>query len=65
MPRHVLSACSAGYEHTKGVCNLLLSILCEVTGGKHTVLYEVTTTKHAWVSLQKIWMGRWADWRKK
>jgi hypothetical protein len=23
---------------------------------KHAVLYEVTSAKHAWVSLEKIWM---------
>ncbi len=61
----ILSACYAPYEHTKGVYNVLLGILCEVTSSKHTVLYKVTTTKHAWVSLQKIWMGKWADLRKK
>jgi hypothetical protein len=40
-------------------------MLCEVTSAKHTILYEVTTTKHAGISLEKIWMGKWADWRKK
>jgi hypothetical protein len=32
-------------------------LLCEVTSAKHDVLYEVTSAKHAWVSLEKLWMG--------
>jgi hypothetical protein len=32
-------------------------MICEVTRAKHDVLYEVTIAKHAWVSLEKIWMG--------
>ncbi len=56
MPRHVLSACYARYVHTKGVFNLLLGMLCEFTSAKHTVLYEVTNTKHACLSLENIWM---------
>jgi hypothetical protein len=31
----------------KGVCNILLGMLC-----------EVTSAKHAWVSLEKSWMGQ-------
>jgi hypothetical protein len=31
-------------------------MLCEITCAKHVVLYEVTTTKHALVPLEKIWM---------
>ncbi len=42
----------------KGVCNILLGMLCEVTSAKHAVLYEVTSAKHAWVSLEKIWIGQ-------
>jgi hypothetical protein len=33
-------------------------MLCEVTSTKHAVLYEVTSAKHAWVPLEKIWMGK-------
>jgi hypothetical protein len=35
---------------------MLLGMLCEVTSAKHVVLYEVASAKHAWVSLEKIWM---------
>jgi hypothetical protein len=38
----------------KGVCNILLGILCDVKSSKHAVLYEVASAKHAWVSLEKI-----------
>jgi hypothetical protein len=31
-------------------------MLCEVTSAKHAILHEVMSTKHVWVSLQKIWM---------
>jgi len=48
----------------KGGCNLLLGILCEVTSANHTVLCEVTPTKHAWVSLEKICMGNGHRGRK-
>ncbi len=65
MPWHVLSVCYARYVHSKGVYNLLLGILREVTSATHTVLYEITTIKHGWLSLEKISMGKWADWRKK
>jgi hypothetical protein len=33
-------------------------MVCEVKGAKHAVLYEVTRAKHAWASLEKIWMGK-------
>jgi hypothetical protein len=33
-------------------------MLCEVTSTKHAVLYEVTSEKHAWVSLEKVWIGQ-------
>jgi hypothetical protein len=33
-------------------------MLCEVTSAKHAILYEVVSAKHAWVSLEKIWMGQ-------
>jgi len=33
-------------------------MLCEITSAKHAVFYEVTSAKHAWVSLEKIWMGQ-------
>jgi hypothetical protein len=33
-------------------------MLCEVTSAKHAVLYEVMNAKHAYVSLEKIWMGQ-------
>jgi hypothetical protein len=29
-------------------------MLCEITSAKHAVLYEVTSTKHAWVSLENM-----------
>jgi hypothetical protein len=32
-------------------------MLCDITSAKHVVLYEVISTKYAWVSLEKIWMG--------
>jgi hypothetical protein len=32
-------------------------MLCQVRSAKHAVLYEVTSARHAWVSLEKIWMG--------
>jgi hypothetical protein len=25
---------------------------------KHAILYEVLSAKHAWLSLEKIWMGQ-------
>jgi hypothetical protein len=28
-------------------------MLCQVRSAKHAVLYEVTTARHAWVSLEK------------
>jgi hypothetical protein len=34
-------------------------MLCEVTSAKHAILYEVMSAKHAWVSLEKLWM--WAN----
>jgi hypothetical protein len=60
MPRHVLSPCYECYEHTRGIkgCDILLGMLCEVLSAKHVVLYEVIGAKHAWVSLEKIWMGQ-------
>ncbi len=33
-------------------------MLCEVISAKHAILYEVTSAKHAWMSLEKIWMGQ-------
>jgi hypothetical protein len=33
-------------------------MLFEVTSVKHVILYEVTRAKHAWVSVEKIWMGQ-------
>jgi hypothetical protein len=30
---------------------------CEITSAKHAILYEVTSAKHSWVSLEKMWMG--------
>jgi hypothetical protein len=33
-------------------------MLCAVTSAKHAVLYEVTSAKHACVSLEKISMGQ-------
>jgi hypothetical protein len=33
-------------------------MLCDVTSAKQDILYEVTSAKHAWVSLEKIWMGQ-------
>jgi len=33
-------------------------MLYEVTHTKHAMLCEVITAKHAWVSLEKIWMGQ-------
>jgi hypothetical protein len=45
----------------KGVCNILLGMLCQVTSAKRAVLYEVTSARHA---LRKNGWGKWADWRK-
>jgi hypothetical protein len=61
MPQHLLSRCYALCEHTKGykgVRNILLGMLCELTSAKHSVLYEVMSAKHAWVSLEKIGRGQ-------
>jgi hypothetical protein len=33
-------------------------MLCEVASAKHAELYEVTSAKHARVSLEKICMGQ-------
>jgi hypothetical protein len=33
-------------------------MLCELTSAKHAILYEVVSAKHAWVSLEKIWLGQ-------
>ncbi len=33
-------------------------MLSEVTNEKHVILYEITSAKHAWMSLEKIWMGQ-------
>jgi len=55
---NVLSPCYARYEHTiKGYVTYYFGMLCEVTSAKHVMLYGVTSSKHAWVSLEKIWMG--------
>jgi hypothetical protein len=51
----------ARYEHTRGIKGYVtyyLACLCEFTTGKHAILYEITSAKHAWVSLEKIWMGQ-------
>jgi hypothetical protein len=40
-------------------------MLCEVTSAKHPILYEVMRAKHAWVSLEKIWMGQMGRLEKK
>ncbi len=50
MPRHVLSPCYACYEHARGIEGYVaydLACIC-----------EVRSAKHAWVSLEKIWMGQ-------
>jgi hypothetical protein len=33
-------------------------MLCEAASAKHAIFYEVTSEKHAWLSLEKIWMGQ-------
>ncbi len=48
-----------------GVCNILLGMLCEVASAKHAILYDVTSAKHAWLSLEKIWMGQMGRLEKK
>jgi len=63
MPRHILSPSSEfrtlwTHEGYKGVCNILLGMLYEVTSAKHAVLYEVMSAKHACMSLEKIRMGQ-------
>jgi hypothetical protein len=61
MSRHVLNPCSARYEHTRDLKRYVayyFGMLCEVTSAKHSILYAVTSAKHAWVSLEKIWMGQ-------
>jgi hypothetical protein len=61
MSIHVLNPCSACHEHTrglKGYVTYYFGMLSEVTSAKHAVLYEVRSAKHAWVSLEKIWMGQ-------
>jgi hypothetical protein len=40
-------------------------MLCEVTSAKQAVLYEVTSAKHAWVPLEKIWMGQMGRLKEK
>jgi hypothetical protein len=40
-------------------------MLCAATGAKHAELYEVTSAKHAWVSLEKIWTGQMGRLEKK
>jgi hypothetical protein len=36
---------------------MLLGMLCVVESANHAMSCEVTSAKHAWVSLEKIWMG--------
>jgi hypothetical protein len=51
MPRHVLSPCYACYEHTRGIKGYVTCYLaCYVR--------LLTSAKHAWVSLEKIWRGQ-------
>jgi hypothetical protein len=33
-------------------------MLCEFTSAIHAMLYAITSAKHAWVSLEEIWMGQ-------
>jgi hypothetical protein len=40
-------------------------MLCEVASGKHAILYEVMSAKHAWLSIEKIWMGQMGRLEKK
>ncbi len=59
-PRRIFSPCYARYVHIreyKGVCNILVSML-RLQVPKHAILNEVVSAKHAWVSLDKIWMGQ-------
>jgi hypothetical protein len=58
VPRHVFSPCYACYEHTRGIKGYVTYYLaCYVRlQSKHAILYEVMSAKHAWVSLEKIWM---------
>jgi hypothetical protein len=57
MPRHVLSP---RYEHTRGIKGYVTYYLaCYVrlkVQNMPYVLYEVASAKHAWMSLEKIWM---------
>jgi hypothetical protein len=43
---------------------MLVGMFYELMNAKHAMLCEVTNAKHAWVSIEKIWMGQMADWKR-
>ncbi len=60
VPRHVLSPCYPRYEHTRGIkAYVTYYLACYVRlQPKDAILNEVMSATHAWVSLEKIWMGK-------
>ncbi len=56
MPRHVLSPCYVRYEHTRGIKGYVTYYWAWHVRLQVQNMYEVTIAKHAWVSLEKIWM---------
>ncbi len=60
VPRHVLSPCYAPYKHTRGIKGYVTYYLaCYLRlQPKDAILNEVMSAIHAWVSLEKIWMGQ-------
>jgi len=58
MPRHVLSPCYVRYEHTRGIKGYVTYYWAWHVRLQVQNMYEVTIAKHAWMSLDKIWMGQ-------
>ncbi len=61
MPRHVLNPCYARYKQNtggiKGYVAYYWACYVRLQVPKHAMLYEVVSAQHAWVSLEKTWMG--------
>jgi len=60
MTRHVLSPCYARHEHTSGIKEYVTYYLpWYVTLQVNMPYYmRLPVRRHAWVSLEKIWMGQ-------
>jgi hypothetical protein len=68
MPRHVLSSCSAHYEHTTGIkgyvtYDLACYMRLQVQNMRYYMRLRVQNMPGC--HLRKYGWGKWADWRKK